>query len=338
MSRLSRLRRYGIRTGVLAAVLALFAPVVPASAQEPVTAEDMGWYTSASVAPGGLPVGDPVGNATFEEGDLPVGAVGQEEHKRSYLRVGLPEDVVGVRIELPLSDTEAGNYGAPGPILACPVTGPFSVTSGGDLESAPEVDCSQGVEGEPDADLTAGETATAYHFDLTPLLPLWEQSETPGALALVADVSEPQGLYQVTFFAELFGEIGTAQRGDGDSGEPIVPPPPDIPDPDGEQPPVSEDTPTPSGSGQPPASREEPLSETDEPAPPVAAPPPDAGTAGGDEPVTQEVVAAVPPPAPVRIAPWLLALPLAAGGLIAAGSSLRAESGAISPLDRVLGS
>lgn len=335
---------------VLLAVTLMMAVLVvgPARAQEAVTVEDTGWYTATAVSVGGVPLGDPVGNATFEQGDLPVGAGGEEEHKRSYLRLGLPEAATGVEIELPLSEDPEKTFGAAGPILACPVTERFNVSSGGELESAPEVDCSSGVEGEPDAEIGEGETPTTYRFDLAPLLPQWEELEEPGAFALVADVSEPQDPYQYTFVAELGEEIGTAETSDENGSGPVVPPPTirgsddeSASDPGGTSGSGESDS-SPSDSLSLPSPDEDPSSgETEEAEAPSVAPPEDADGAGGQEPVTQEPARepamALPSPAPVRALPWVLALLLAGGVLATAGGSLRPAAHEPTSLDRMLG-
>ena len=310
-----------------------------AAAEEPVAAADMGWYTSTSLMAGGVPIGDPLATSTLTSGDLPVGANAQEEHKRSYVRLDIPAGATEVVIELPLSDSSATNFGVAGPILACGLLEPFFVTGGGDLAEAPEVDCSNAVVGEPNAELASGESATAYIFDLTPLLPHWESMGEAG-IGLVADVTEPQGFYQLTFRVQLFGVVGTAEVAEEAGGgtgtqDPITAP-------------SSEDPAPLPGSSTPPANEpfappvsvggEEPFpGVTEGVQPPVVAdevPDPDAAPVpgGGQEQPTTPIAA----PGRVTVLPWFVGLLLGGGALAAVGRSLDPKHRPRSSLDELI--
>lgn len=215
------------RARIVVAVAALLAlSALPAGSQEPIAADDLAWYTSVNSNAGGVPLGDPVANNTLEPGDLPVGAAGTTEHKRTYLLLGVPEGATSGTITLPISETGGTNFGTAGPIVVCPVVEPFIVASGGSIESAPAIDCGENpIVGTPDpADPTEG-AATSYQFDVSPLLARWAAGEPNQGIAVVADVREPQPAYQVTFTVELFGTIGSAQStGTGGGGDDFDPP------------------------------------------------------------------------------------------------------------------
>lgn len=326
-----------LRATVAVALVLVLAAAVPSRAADPVAATDSGWYTSLSVEATGVPLGDPVAVNTLGPGDLPVAAAGQDEHKRSYLRLQVPDDATSLVIEVPLSASTGVSYGAPGPILACPVTDAFVVASARSIQSAPAIDCAKAVVGEPNADLAQGEVATAYRFDLTPLLARWTDPGNAGGFALAADVSEPQPAYQLTFNVELFEPIGAAESvregrapspppaGGRDSGEDPAPPDPAqdriATGPLDSSAPVAMDVGAPEVAPAPDAPQvAEPVGVP--PAAPSAAPP---------------VVATVPLAA-VNMALWVLALPLAAAALAAAGRSLRPGAQGRSTLDRLLGS
>ena len=305
-----------------------------AAAEEPVVAADVGWYTSMSLVAAGVPIGDPLATTTITSGDLPVGANAQEEHKRSYLRLDVPEGAQSVVIELPISENNATTFGVAGPILACGLVEPFFVTGGGELDDAPEVDCSIGVLGEPNAELTSGETTTAYTFDLTPLLPHW-QSMGEAGVALVADVSEPQGFYQVTFSVQLFGVVGTAEVAD-EQTQPSEPPAPPVEEPS----PPSDGAPPPSDTFSPsvPIGPADPfeLPTADDVDAPIVAEPSEvaAPQAGGDPEQTPTMIAA---PGKVALMPWFVGLLLGGGALVAVGRSLDPDNRPRSDLDELLG-
>lgn len=294
----------------------------PAAAAGAVTALDMAWYTSTNVS-AGIGLGDPYANSTFTTGDLPVGAVGQQEHKRSYLKLGVPEGAVRVVIELPLSDTTGANIGAAGPILACPLAEPYVVSSGGDIANAPEVDCESGVTGELQEDAEAG----AYRFDLTSFLPRWRHTGEQ-VLALVADVSEPQGFYQTTFHAQIGDSVGTAEVGPGGDGTNATPPTVGFTPP--MQPPAFDPASPPSLS-----SGTTSVDATDEAPGPVAADPSSSEEPSGGQPLAQQPLAF--PPAAVNVLPWTVGLTVGLGALVAAGRSLAADAARQTPIDRLLG-
>lgn len=209
MSRQSRPWRHG---AVVAALVLVALAALPAGSQEPIVADDLAWYTAVNTNAGGVPLGDPVANNTLEPGDLPVGAAGSAEHKRAYLLLGVPENATTGLIALPISETVGTNFGTAGPIIICPVIETFFVSSGGSIESAPDIECGDNpIVGTPDpADPTEG-VATAYQFDVSPLLARWAAGEPNQGIAVVADVREPQPAYQVTFKVDLFSVIGSAQ-------------------------------------------------------------------------------------------------------------------------------
>lgn len=308
--------------------LGLFAVVPLGAAESPVIAEDAGWYSALSVRQGEL-IADPVAASTLAQGDLPIGATGNAEHKRSYLRLGLPEDTIAATITLERSASDGANFGAPGPILACPLAGPFAVTTGKPIAEAPEIDCdaAQAIGQVPELEEGVPDPEGAYTFDLTPLVLHWNSSAAEPAIALVADVSEPQGTYQVTLFAEPFSQIGTATTGSAANDDSFVFDPilPGAPPNQGDSPFVSSDA----------FAFVPPSLEPQQPERAVVAPP------GGDDDTLGEapVLASGPPvdldPLPVNPAVWLL-LPLGLGTLLVSGRRLSPSADPVTSLDRLL--
>lgn len=313
-----------------AVVLTMAVPLTmlggPVSAQQSgeVAADQQAWATSTQVGS----LRDPVANLTLEQGDLPVGADGTNETKRSYLVLDLPPEATTAQITLPVSDQPGKSFGTAGPIVACIVVEPVTMESGQPIATAPEVDCGEDqIVGQPGED-------GAYSWVLDPILAQWAAGEPNHGIALVADTLAPQPTHQITFHSEFFAPIGTftAAAPDRDADEESAPPPP---------PSVSDFD---SGAGTfalepPPAFNDDftldaPMSIT----PAVPAPVP--GPAVDAPPVT--VAAPAPSVAVVNLEPlpvnplvWLL-VPLTLGVLWASGSALAGRGAPISALDRVL--
>lgn len=325
------------------AILALFGvmAIVPGSAVADETGkivvDDEAWTTSTAAGP----AGDPVANATLGTGDLPVGANGTTETKRSYLKLTLPKEATAAQISLKISDSAGTNFGAAGPVLACIVTEPFEVRSGQPIADAPAIEC-----GDKPVVGKVGEDGSTT-FVLDPIVSRWATGQPNNGIALVADVSELRPNYQVTFHAPLDSEVGTytIASDDASTGSDFeVVPPGDFSQPDsgGDQstgsgdltfdpapPPVSgfdggsSDLVVPDiAPAPPPAIAEPPVAP--ETAPPLAAGPPTAPVAAG--PLT---------PLPVNPLVWLIAA-AAVPVFWMSGRGLGAAGAPRSKLDRLL--
>lgn len=310
----------------------------PALAQESaeLTADEQAWATSTQLA--GL--GDPVATTTLGQGDLPVGANGTEETKRSYLLLDVPETAISALLVLPVSEGAEKNFGVAGPLLACPVVEELVMQSGDAISESPAVDCGEEpVVGEVDDE-------GVYTWVLDAILARWAAGETNNGIALVADVSTPQANYQITFDAPFFEPIGTYTLPEEDGADE------DRSDPGFVAPPVSNGSgSTGSGSGSsfsPPPSfgstssfesfTSSPAVEeaVEQPAPAVAPP---AETPAAEPTAVappSHVVAAGPfEPMPVNPVAWLL-IPIAIAVLFVAGRGLTGVGEPTSSLDRLL--
>ncbi|MBW3560959.1 MAG: hypothetical protein KY437_00510 [Actinobacteria bacterium] len=325
----------------LALLVVVGALAGPAAAQEQgeVVADGQGWATSTQV-PG---LGDPAAHTTLEPGDLPIGAEGTNETKRSYLLLDIPDAATSAQITLPVADGAGKNFGLAGPILACIVIEPFSLQSGDPIAESPEVECGdEPITGE------VGEDGT-HTWVLDPILARWRAGEPNNGVALVADISTPQPNYQITFHAEFFAPIGTytvpAERSDSTESSP-PPPPPASSDSDttgsGSQDPAFQESPsfesgtTSFESGT--ASWSAPTFESLAPPPMVAEPPAEPGPepVAAPPPSVTAVAAAGPmEPLPVNPLVWVL-VPLALAVLWSAGRGLTGRGEPTSRLDRLL--
>lgn len=313
-----------------AVVLTMAVPLMmlagPASAQQTgeVAADQQAWASSTTVGS----LRDPVANLTLGQGDLPVGADGTTETKRSYLVLDLPPAATSAQITLPVSDHPGRSFGVPGPILACIVVEHFTMQSGEPIATAPEVDCGEDqIIGQPGGD-------GAYSWVLDPILARWAAGEPNNGIALVADTLAPQPTFQITFHSEYFAPIGTftVAPSDGDGrGEESAPPPSS-----------GSDVETDAGTfalDPPPAFNDDfaldaPLSIAPAVPLPVPGPAVDARPAAVAEPARPVAVVNFEP-LPVNPLVWVLA-PLAVGVLWACGGALADRGAPSSALDRLL--
>lgn len=193
---------------VVAAGVAVALPLLAGgvAGADPATDVDLivtatAWY-SAVAADGAS--SDPL-STSFGGTDLPVGAAGGSELRRSYLAVRVPKGATNGSLLLPLSATTGANVASAGPVRACRVTAKVEAHRGASLASAPPFDCQDASPGEGVA--ASDGSIAAFRFDLAKYL--GDAQDATLAVALVADLASPQPPFQVTFDRGIGDTAGT---------------------------------------------------------------------------------------------------------------------------------